>query len=87
MWDPYGCPVGEPERRGCACPACGAPGLERRLCQECQYASALARAVHPSAGSGAAGADERRPGDDVELWDAWALLGDPGCHHSGLRIE
>jgi hypothetical protein len=79
--------MGERERGGAACPACGTAGLAHGLCQECSYASAVARALHPAAGAGESDGNERKPGDDVELWDAWALLGDPGCHNSSLDIN
>jgi hypothetical protein len=53
------------------------------------YAFAVARAVHPSAGvhAGDAADHRRSASEDFEVWDAWALLGDPGDQSNRLRAR
>ena len=65
-------------RRRSVCAACAAPTQVSALCLDCAEAFALARAAHPSSGGGPPDAADRRLVDDLDVWDAWALLGDPG---------
>ena len=71
------------DRRGrSVCPACGGPTRAPALCPECAEAFALARRAHPATVSALIpfGLDPTEPtvSDDVDLWDAWSLLGDVG---------
>ena len=47
------------------CPACAGPTPAPVLCAECLEAFAVASATVVA--------------DDLDLWDAWSLLGDVGC--------
>jgi hypothetical protein len=77
----------DPRRAESVCPACEAPAPASSLCRECSYAVAAARAVHPSATPRGAPSVNRRPVDDMDLWDAWALLGDPGDQRNRVALE
>ncbi|MGH9229577.1 MAG: hypothetical protein ACRD07_12800 [Acidimicrobiales bacterium] len=65
-------------RHRSTCPACAVPTPAPELCADCSEAFAVARAVHPSSTPGHGQAAGRRLADDLDLWDAWALLGDAG---------
>lgn len=66
-----------------ACPTCSATPAAPRLCGQCREAFRVAMALHPAAS--AAPRSPERPvlyeaggADDIDLWDAWSLLGDVG---------
>jgi len=79
-------------RRSSTCPACGTATPAPTLCGDCFECFALARRVHPSAGLPAQ-APRRRPSaevdvaHDMDLWDAWALLGDVGDSKGRLPLS
>ena len=56
-----------------ACPACSGTAPATSLCAECAEAFAVAKLAHPSAAT-----PTPADADDLELWDAWSLLGDIG---------
>ncbi len=63
-------------RRHPVCTACAGSTKMPGLCQECSEAFDLARRPHPSDAFGEPSV--RGVDDDLDLWDAWSLLGDVG---------
>jgi hypothetical protein len=66
-----------------ACPGCTGPTVAPGLCEECLDAFRVARAAHPSAIAShgvphGSIAYDGRIGDDMDLWDAWSVVGDAG---------
>ena len=57
------------------------------ICGDCSEALAVARAAHPASGTGAGREGGQRLADDLDLWDAWALLGDAGDRAGRVRPD
>jgi hypothetical protein len=66
-----------------ACPGCSGPTAAPGLCLECREAFRVARNAHPTTvdrGEPERSTDhDARADDDMDLWDAWAVLGDVGA--------
>lgn len=70
-------------RRPFACPSCGATTRAPMLCSDCFEAFMSSRGSHPSGGAPLRVFPQPVLPDvhvahDLDLWDAWALLGDVG---------
>jgi len=70
-------------RRTSACPACGTATRAPTLCVDCFDAFTSAKRVHPSAGLPLVAPRYAPPAEidlahDIDVWDAWAFLGDVG---------
>jgi len=62
---------------------CSEPTAEAQLCSSCREAFGVVSALHPAAIAAprrpeGPAIDDLRLGDDIDLWDAWSLLGDVG---------
>ena len=77
----------EPDRRRDACRVCAVRELGHRLCHDCAYRDAMARALYPSPTLDASDGAERPAFDDFEMWEAWALIGDPGNGRSRIHMR
>lgn len=66
-----------------ACPSCSGPSADARLCLTCRDAFRIARNAHPTAVNQCEPEGSRAydalADDDLDLWDAWAVLGDVGA--------
>lgn len=65
------------------CGGCSEPTAEGELCAVCREAFGVVSALHPAAvfrsrRPDGPVVDDLRLGDDIDLWDAWSLLGDVG---------